>query len=820
MKKQIRTMVACLVALCLMLTGAAAVVAEETPVVDYTYHTYSPALGKVWNPHTFETLVEQDYVFYLNSPLVTFSVLDSEESIYQWIYVGAESIVDVTADHQDDLTKYNISLPEGQTVEDTTEGYVFEIALNPELTWQDGTPINADTYIYSMQQMLNPQMHNLYANHFYDGDYSLAGADAYFHSGSPIYTALEDGFDLNAGVAAGTVYVNPRATLTMIPLAASMSSLINDYGLPAAAELDVITKAVNPYGYTKVTADNMDALKTVFGTCMAAFGTDWAGMDEAAQNQMMAPALVYNDGATSEVVDFANVGFYKVDEYTVRWVSHKRADYNGFLYFHSMDPFLVYEPLYEQGKDTTGALVTTDYGTDVDNTFSCGPYKLVSLQPGKQMVFEKNENFYLYEKDENGRLVATTDFLVDGEYVPAYETDRIVIDVMDADSAKQAFLKGELSYWLPAADDLSNYSTSDQLYRAPQASTNSIFFNCAEDHLKEMDKSKGNVNSVVFSNINFRKAFSLSIDRADYVKATPGYVPNYAFMTNAFYYDIYNNPASCYRTTDEAMQGICDLYGIEYGEGKIYPDLKSAYAAVNGYNLTEAQQLMKTACQELVDAGLYTAGEDIYVRVARSTGALTSDINQQMALLNKYINAAAEGSGFGTITLEAIGNITNLYDDVVNGEYAMGFGGWGGFPFEPFRNMTVYCDPERVSVQELGSWDPTATNLTLNVKGEDVTMTWQDWSNSLYSNGQYATEDVNVRLKILAELENNFLKLYYRIPLAATTNCYLLSYQCNEYTDEYNVIYGFGGIQLLNYNYTDAEWAEYVASEGGSLSYE
>ncbi len=33
-------------------------------------------------------------------------------------------------------------------------------------------------------------------------------------------------------------------------------------------------------------------------------------------------------------------------------------------------------------------------------------------------------------------------------------------------------------------------------------------------------------------------------------------------------------------------------------------------------------------------------------------------------------------------------------------------------------------------------------------------------------------------------------------------------------------MYGFGGFRLLQYDYTDAEWAEYVSSQNGALNYE
>ena len=39
-------------------------------------------------------------------------------------------------------------------------------------------------------------------------------------------------------------------------------------------------------------------------------------------------------------------------------------------------------------------------------------------------------------------------------------------------------------------------------------------------------------------------------------------------------------------------------------------------------------------------------------------------------------------------------------------------------------------------------------------------------------------------------------------------------------TTDYNIMYGYGGIRHMTYNYTDAEWDAFVAKEGGTLSYE
>ena len=68
-------------------------------------------------------------------------------------------------------------------------------------------------------------------------------------------------------------------------------------------------------------------------------------------------------------------------------------------------------------------------------------------------------------------------------------------------------------------------------------------------------------------------------------------------------------------------------------------------------------------------------------------------------------------------------------------------------------------------------------------------------------------------------LEEEFLKFYYRIPLCGTTICSLLSYKADYYTWDYNIMYAFGGLELMSYNYTDAEWDAYVAAQGGTLNY-
>ena len=100
-------------------------------------------------------------------------------------------------------------------------------------------------------------------------------------------------------------------------------------------------------------------------------------------------------------------------------------------------------------------------------------------------------------------------------------------------------------------------------------------------------------------------------------------------------------------------------------------------------------------------------------------------------------------------------------------------------------------------------------------------MTWKDWSNSCTGSGPYNDPNsFTKQLHILSTMEREFLDKVYCIPLAGSTSCSMLSYKLSYWTDLYNVLYGFGGMELAQFEYTDEEWTKFVESKGGTLSYE
>lgn len=667
---------------------------------EYTYRAYTSALGTNWNPHTWETSADREIMEYLTTPLVDVLPLDTGEGSYQWSFEMAERVEDITARSGELLSRYGVVLPEGVSADEVDSGFVFEITLREGLRYEDGSEIDAEDFVRSMELLLSPEMKNGRANTYISGESAIAGARAYFNG----------------------------------------------------------------------------------------------------------------EG------DFSTVGCAVTGRLSFIYVTESYIDYNYFLASLSSS-WLVHEAAYLSGIDYSGALASTDYNTSRENTVSTGPYRIASHQDEKELVLVRNENWYGWQ-EADGRILSYTGVPIDGERREQYMTTKVVISVMDDATARQSFTRGELSVWTPTADEFATYKYSDNLYSEDETYTMSLFFNTDKDALLAMDRARGNRNSVVLTNEKLRRAFSLAIDRSEFCLATEGYTPQYALLNHLYYYDIYSDPESVYRESDAAMEAVLRVYGTEWGEGTPYPTLESAYLSITGYNLTLARELFAEACEELTAEGLYTPGEPIKIKVAWAKGALGSDDNQQVALINRHLNAAASGSGFGKITLEPTGQIANRYAAVPNGEYAIGYGAWGGAAFYPFRTLRVYLDPEYENLHEGACWSPDKESLTLSVGGKAVTKTWQEWILSLSGSGEYSRADVELKLEILASLESGFLEKYYRIPLATSTTSRLLSYQVGYYTDKYSPMYGFGGFRLLKYYYDDREFSQYVMEAGGRLRYE
>jgi oligopeptide transport system substrate-binding protein len=198
--------------------------------------------------------------------------------------------------------------------------------------------------------------------------------------------------------------------------------------------------------------------------------------------------------------------------------------------------------------------------------------------------------------------------------------------------------------------------------------------------------------------------------------------------------------------------------------------------------------------------------------------------------LDAFLKEAIKGTGFeaGGIELNPK-NLSDYYKKLLNGECEMIFAAWGGAVYWPYSVIQCYLNDSELSTQihEGACWAPEATNLTLKLDfnedgvvadDEEKTMTYNEWGTAINS-GEFATASFDLKNEILAALESNFLGLYYCVPLYCDASVSLDSKRLNYITDEYNLMYGFGGLRFLTYEYSDQQWADYVKENGGTLNY-
>lgn len=745
----------------------------------YTYNVYMEASPTNWNPHTWEMNSDSEIMSYIEMGLVDVQIAEDGVN-FEWVMEMAEDIKDITKDYAD-KAKWGIA--------DDATGRVWEIKLNKNAQWADGTPINADTYVYSMQQLLSSEMKNYRAGNYVSGDSSIVGAEGYFNNDKVGQTKYAPATDDKAA----KYYFNADEVLPNLG-----DSLANFLAAGYGASYPTMTTLESYVGKGYVEVD--DQLKGLL-EAMAA---------ETVGGSFYHVAFV-EDGKYEET-KWEDVGLVKVDDYTIRYITNLEIDEFNFFTACTSN-WIVYEKLYEAGKSKTGDLVATNYGTSAETYMSYGPYKLQSFETDKQFVLEKNDKWYGY---------------TDKKHEGQYQTTKVVYQIVaDHNTQLQLFNQGKLDSVGLTADDMATYKMSDYLLQTDQTYTFRWIFATDLEALKNMEKEANDgSNKRVLSYDDFRKAISYSMDRAKFcTEATSAYKPAFVLLNSLYYYNIAEDTNSIYRNTKEAKQAILNVYDVKYDENT---DLDAEVAKITGYDVDAAKALFQSVYEQAKKDGNYTDGQAIVIRCCASAASdLSAEDKTQETLMNEFVKAATVGTGFeGKISFKFESGRTDRYGDVASGKIEMIRGAWGGAAFYPFNAMRCYTDETYAgTIHESCGWDPkTATlDITFDFDGDGKAETKKDtyfnWSQAIAAGGSLSN-NMSARLHVLAAVESAVVKEFQCIPWASETACSLYSMKQKMGTTNYNIMYGYGGIRHMTYNYTDAEWEKFVTEQGGTLSYE
>ena len=808
----------------------------------YVYKDSVSTMASNWNPHTYQTnddaypadfLRVGLYNFIFNDALHPIEGRDAYDGYVIVPELAASDPVDVTEQIKKDHPEFNIP-------ESATSGYAYTIDLNKDATWEDGTPINAETYVESMKRLLDPKLINYRATDYYSSDLCIAGAEAYANSGKVVKTvnsadAETITYPLDTLVKGDDgKYTTPNNEPIYIGLKVGYAQG-SDYSLEDLTGMgymseetyNALAALADEDGYVPVTDETLELLYS------------FTSSDNWGNEPRETLALYMTYVKTYDVADdFSKVGCFASGDYQITLVFGKSLA-GFYLYYNLTSTWLVEPTLYDSCLKQNGDLWTSTYNTSVETTKSYGPYKLTSYQADKQMVFERNENWYGY-KDGKHIYVDPED----NETYPMYQTTKIVCDkVEEADTRKLMFLKGELmGYGLQSAD-FDAYKNSEYAHKTPSETIFFFIFNgykAAIDNREAndgFDITKYDLQTMTLK--SFRKAVAVSYDKELLASTiSPARSGGYGLIGNNYIYD--PETAAKYRDTDYAKQALCDFYSVDVSKFK---SLDEAAASITGYDPVAAKALYKEAFDEAIKAGYITDNDndgksDQIVSIEYCASDINDFMNKTVAYLNEKIQEVTKDTPFeGKVEFVLSAPYGNAWSDKIkSGMSDVVLGGWSGSALNPFGLSDLYVNPS--NMYDAQWFDATSVKAELEVntakvgetpKMEKVTMNLREWSDAL--NGATVTvngkdycfgdgiADVDTRLSILAMIETNILQTYDYIPMLQDAGLSLLSQQVYYVVEEYNPIMARGGITYLKYNYDETEWAAYIAEQGGELKY-
>lgn len=820
--------------------------ATDAPEADtYTYQDSVSVMATNWNPHTYQT---SDDAYPSDTARIRIGLYDLifNDELHpvegKEPFTGYVVLPEMAASLPVDVTEQvKAEHPEFGIPEDMTSGYAYTIDLNPDACWEDGTPINADTYVYSMQKLLDPKLLNYRAVDYYGQNFSIAGAEEYANAGRTVdldnyamsgYT-LED---LTLGEDGQ--YVSPEGSPMFVGVnfdlswtaqsGGTLQELVEAYGDQYfnMERWEELVALADENGLAPLTEDSYAMLVSVIST------------DAWMEDESNAPCY-FVERKTYPEVDFSTVGLYKSGDYQITLVLDKAlAGFN--LYYSLTSNWIVKEDLYESClTSSTGAdgveVWSSTYNTSVETTSSYGPYKLVEFQTDKFMRYEKNENWYGWTDGKHEYVDPN-----DGQTYPMYQTTAIECEVVEeAATRKLMFLRGELMGYGLGSEDFDTYRSSEYCYATP---AETIFFLILNGYLEaiqsreaaaDFDKTQYDLETMTV--LEFRKAVALTYDK-DLFAATvsPARSGAYGIIGNAYVWDV--DTGALYRDTDQAKQALCNAYSVDVSE---YASLDEAAASITGYDPEQAKVFYGEAFTKALEAGYITDedGDGISDQTVRIEYCISVDndfMTQTIDYLNEKMAEVTAGTPFeGKVQFVKSAPYGNEWSDRIReGLSDTVLGGWQGSALNPFSLTDQYVNP--AYMYDANWFDATTVDMTLEltVDGEarSITMNLREWSDAL--NGAAVTaEDGNTynfgdgmadsqdRLTILAAIETQILGTYNYLPMLQDGSMALLSQQVYYVVEEYNPILGRGGIQYLRYNYDDAEWAAYVAENGGELTY-
>lgn len=770
----------------------------------YTMREYTAQMPSQWCTILTSDNVNNAMESYFMSSFYEFNYkFDADGKIvpgaYTVEYSASTKLEDVTAKY---AGRYGLAA-------DAEKGQAFAMTLRNDLKWDDGTPIKAADFVYTMSQQLSPKYLFATASNYYSGNYVIHNAQNYVKQG-------QKGMFPASSVL--SVY-DQNDDAKLIFTLNGHDSHVADY---------LTSNGVDPQAYVAQAAKvTVDALKAIEGKSLAEIKKDetmlatWTAVLDWWQTEPNEELHFFKMEYEYPKMDFSEVGYFVGDnEYELVMVidgTLNPLDAEGNLtyeagYYFSNWP-LVKKDLWERCEDQSKTPYANSYCTTQEKSASWGPYKLTNYQDQKTYTVSRNDKWFGYGLPQ---------------YANQYQTDAIVTEKIEEwDTAWLAFQKGNLDGIGMNVKIAADYRTSKRAYFTPETWTFDL-------NIQSNANSRTNKrNNLLLNYADFRKAISLSLDRDDYcAKNNPSSQAALGLLNSMYYYDVENGKV--YRESIQAKEAILNAYGATKnadGSWKVgettYTDIEDALDATTGYNLTLARQLVENAIAQAKTDGKYNDGEEIILTYGIETQSADTDRVKnwfQAAFDNMTKGTSIEGK----VKIEYFMFSSATWSEQFSaGEYDLCFGAWGNAAFNP---AYLLCETQISAENRYATnWDPKTVSVTVKATPDDkhkdglYTYNLEQWRLILQGKDgcpvNFKNFPMEDQLAALGAVETAILKVYYSIPVFSRYSASLMGYKVDYVSYEYNTFMGYGGIRYMTFNYDDTAWAEFVASNNNILNY-
>ena len=767
----------------------------------YTMREYTSQMPSQWCTILSSDNVNNEMESYFTSAFYEFNYkFDANGKIvpgaYTVEYSAATKLEDVTKKY---AGQYGLAA-------DAEKGQAFAMTLRNDLKWDDGTPIKAADFVYSMSQQLSPKYLFATASNYYSGNYVIHNAQNYVKQGQkgmfPAYSVMKE---YNVADDAKLIY-------------STTNSRVAEKGFTP----EVIVAAFGIEGMTveKINALNGKSLADIKKD--AALNETWEALLGAWKTDPNEELDFFETEYEYPAMDFSEVGYFVGDnEYELVMVidgTLNPLDAEGNLtyeagYYFSGWP-LVKKDLWERCEDQSKTPYANSYCTTLEKSASWGPYKLTNYQDQKTYTVSRNDKWFGYGLPQ---------------YANQYQTDAIVTEKIEEwDTAWLAFQKGNLDGIGMDVKIAADYRTSKRAYFTPETYTFDL--NIQSNATSKTDKR----NNLLLNYADFRKAISLSLDRDDYcAKNNPSSLAALGLLNSMYSYNDVEN-GKVYRDSIQAKEAILNAYGATKnadGSWKVgettYTDIEDALDATTGYNLTLARQLVENAVAQAKKDGKYSDGDEIILTYGIETQTANTDRVKnwfQAAFDNMTKGTSIEGKVKIEYFMFSSATWSKQFED---GEYDLCFSAWGNAPFNPAYLLceTQISEDNRYAKK----WDPKTVSVTVKAtpdadhKDGIYTYNLEQWRLILQGKDgcpvNFKNFPMEDQLTALGAVETAILKEYYSIPVFSRYSASLMGYKVDYVSYEYNTFMEYGGIRYMTFNYDDTAWAEFVASNNNILNY-